>query len=171
MLGPRRLVIIALAALAAAATTAGAEVLPQPQREPLLTVSGAIAETNRPGEAVFDRAMLEALPWTTFETATIRTEGRRRFTGVPLGALPEAVGAEGRELQAAAINDYVVTIPASDAVAGGPIVAYEMDGSEMSVRDKGPLWIVYSYDRSSDYQTEMIYSRSIWQRIRIGVVE
>jgi hypothetical protein len=45
-----------------------------------------------------------------------------------------------------------------------------MDGKTMSVRDKGPLWIIYPYDSSADYRTEVVYSRSIWQLDRIEAV-
>ena len=39
------------------------------------------------------------------------------------------------------------------------------------MRDKGPLWIIYPYDQNTDYQTEVIYSRSIWQLDRIEVLK
>jgi hypothetical protein len=39
----------------------------------------------------------------------------------------------------------------------------------MSLREKGPLWIIYPFDSSPEYQTELIYSRSIWQLNRIEV--
>ncbi|RYH00603.1 oxidoreductase, partial [Salipiger sp. IMCC34102] len=39
----------------------------------------------------------------------------------------------------------------------------------MQVRDKGPLWIVYPYDDTPEYRSEVIYSRSIWQLDRIEV--
>ncbi len=39
----------------------------------------------------------------------------------------------------------------------------------MSVREKGPLWIVYPYSSSPEFQNEVIYSRSIWQLNRITV--
>ncbi|RYH00523.1 oxidoreductase, partial [Salipiger sp. IMCC34102] len=76
---------------------------------------------------------------------------------------------DGGTLLATAINDYTVEIPVSDAVEGGPIIAYQMDGAEMQVRDKGPLWIVYPYDDTPEYRSEVIYSRSIWQLDRIEV--
>ena len=44
------------------------------------------------------------------------------------------------------------------------------NGGRMSVRDKGPLWIVYPFDSSEEYQAELIYSRSIWQLVRIEVL-
>ena len=74
-------------------------------------------------------------------------------------------------LKATAINDYAVEIPVEDAVEGGPIIAFMRNGAPMSVRDKGPLWIVYPYDSDPAYQTEVIYSRSIWQLDRIEVME
>jgi len=164
-----RLACAALLALAAV-TPATADGLPEPSGQVLLSVGGAIAVTNAPGEARFDRAMLEAMPVTGFETGTIWTDGRSSFAGVALSDLLAALGAEGRVLRATALNDYSVEIPAADAVPGGPIVAYHLDGAEMSVRDKGPLWIVYPYDSAAAYRSETIYSRSIWQLHRLDIL-
>ena len=40
----------------------------------------------------------------------------------------------------------------------------------MTVRDKGPFWIIYPFDSNPDYQSEVIYSRSIWQLNRLEVL-
>ncbi len=158
-----------LFALSMTASLSAQEALPAPEGEVLLTLSGEIAVTNGDGVARFDRAMLEAMPAVTVSTSTIWTEGVQEFTGVPLADLLARVGVTEGVLSATAINDYAVEIPVTDAVAGGPIVAYALDGQPMSVRDKGPLWIVYPYDDNADYRTEVIYSRSIWQLDRIVV--
>lgn len=142
-------------------------VLPVPAGEVMLTVSGDIDITNGDGVAQFDRDMLEALPSATIATSTIWTEGVVEFTGVRLKTLLDVVGATDGTLSATAINDYAVDIPVSDAVEDGPIIAYQMNGAPMSVRDKGPLWVVYPYDENPRYRTEVIYSRSIWQLDRI----
>lgn len=68
-----------------------------------------------------------------------------------------------------AVNDYAVEIPVESWPGTGPIVAYLNNGAPMSLRDKGPLWIVYPFDNTPDYQTEVVYSRSIWQLDRISV--
>jgi hypothetical protein len=68
-----------------------------------------------------------------------------------------------------AVNDYLVEVPVTDAVDGGPIIAYAVDGAQMSLRDKGPLWLIYPYDSDAKYRTEEIYARSIWQLDRINV--
>jgi hypothetical protein len=146
-----------------------AQTLGAPSGEVLLTVSGDIAVTNGEGTAVFDRAMLEALPVVEFTTTTTWTDGPQTFTGVELHDLLERLGVEGGTLRAFAVNDYAVDIPVEDAVEGGPIVAYLWNGAAMSVRDKGPLWIVYPYDSNRDYRSEVIYSRSIWQLERMEV--
>ena len=159
-----------LAALAMAVAQVASADLPRPSGEVLLAVSGAITVTNSDGAALLDREMLEAMDPASFTTTTIWTDGTHSFVGVPLTVLLDRLGAEGSLLRATAINDYTVEIPVSDAVEGGPILAYRMDDRPMSVRDKGPLWIVYPYDSAPEYRSEEIYARSIWQLNRIEVV-
>lgn len=111
----------------------------------------------------FTLAELRALGEVTFETETIWTSGLQQFTGVSLAVLIAQFAPVGGIVQARAINDYMVEIPLSDAVEDGPIIAYERNGKTMSLRTKGPLWIVYPYDSNPAYKTEAVYSRSIWQ--------
>jgi hypothetical protein len=144
----------------------GAE-LAAPKGDVLLTISGNVGVTNLNGAAVLDRELLEAMPSTTITTSTIWTEGVPSFQGVSLKDLVEALDLKGKSLRATAVNDYVIEIPLTDAVEGGPIIAYRIDGKEMSLRDKGPLWVIYPYDDKSDYRNEVIYSRSIWQLDRL----
>lgn len=160
---------LAMTIAATSFTPSFAADLKVPTDDVLLTVTGDIGNTNTDNAAVFDLAMLKALPSQTFETTTVWTEGPQQFEGVTLNALLNAIEASGATLIASAINDYAVEIPVSDAVENGPILAYHLNGETMSVRNKGPLWIVYPYDQDTTYQTETIYARSIWQLDRIEV--
>lgn len=162
-------VIVTLLATAFMAQAAPAQTLPEPTGEVVLTVTGDIAVTNADGAAVFDRAMLEAMAPVELTTTTMWTDGPQVFTGVLLLDLLAMLGVAGGTIRATAINDYAVDIPVSDAVEGGPVVAYLLNGQPMSVRDKGPLWIVYPYDSKREYRSEVIYSRSIWQLDRMEV--
>jgi hypothetical protein len=164
---PRLLLAAALALSSAAGTPAAA--LDAPRGAVVLTVTGAIAERNAGDAAEFDLAMLEAFDATRIETTTIWTDGVQTFVGVELDDLLAALGAEGATLRAIAHNDYAVDIPVGDAVDGGPIVAYLRNGEAMSLREKGPLWVIYPFDSTPEYQSELIYSRSIWQLDRIEV--
>ncbi|MBP0616492.1 molybdopterin-dependent oxidoreductase [Jiella mangrovi] len=149
------LAIVGAAALPPAADAARA----------LLTV------TSNGGETVtrFDREALEKLPVTTFETTTPWTEGKIRFEGVKLSDLVAAVKAEGNEIVATALNDYAVTLPVVDETGADPIIAYKANGEPMSVREKGPLWIMYPFDSDEVLQTETYQSRAIWQLNRLTI--
>ena len=171
MISSIRMTVIGIALAVFMPTVLAAADLPAPTGDPLLVVSGNIARTNTGDTASFDAEMLSELGGVKIATTTIWTDGVQDFTGVSLKALLDAVGVTGGTLMATAVNDYAVEIPVSDAVEGGPIVAYANGGAPMSVRDKGPLWIIYPYDSDTAYQSEVIYSRSIWQLDRIVVVE
>lgn len=144
--------------------------VPAVAEQVVLTISGDVLPPPD-GEAwTFDMKALRALPSDRIETATIWTDGVQVFEGVPLNALLEHVGAADGIIEAVALNDYAVTIPTTDAVENGPILAYERNGGRISVRDKGPLWIVYPFDDNRDYKSEEYYSRSIWQLDRLKII-
>lgn len=143
--------------------------MPLHAQDVVLTVSGDVAAPAEGDAWTFDMATLHAMPSTSFTSTTIWTEGPQTFEGVSLKALLEQVGAKDGSIEAVALNDYAVTIPTSDAVDGGPIIAYSRNGSELSVRDKGPLWIIYPFDDNAAYRTEEYYSRSIWQLDRLKI--
>jgi hypothetical protein len=153
------------------ALPASADGLPEPKGEVLLTITGDLALTNGDHAARFDEQMLHDIGGATFKTSTVWTEGTPEFTGVRLADLVAKLGITSPVLSMVAVNDYMVEVPLSDAVADGPIIAYEMEGKPMSVRDKGPLWLIYPYDSKADYQSEMIYSRSIWQLVKIDLTK
>ena len=164
----RKLIAFAIFALSTA-TLVSADII-QPKGEVILTISGSIAEGNVDGAAQFDMEMLQNLPSHSFVTSTIWTDGDQTFEGVELSVIAELVGFDGDTLSASAVNDYSIDIPATDAQPGRALIAFKRNGQPMSLRDKGPLWIVYPFDSSPDFQSETIYSRSIWQLNRIAVL-
>ena len=153
----------------AAANLAGAASLPTPAEKPILTISGKISATNKEGAAEFDRAMLEALGETSFSTSTPWYKEPVRFEGVSLAKLMDAVGATGDRIVSIAPNDYSAEMPVEDARKFGVILALKRDGEYMSVRDKGPLFIVYPFDSNPDLKAQKYYSRSVWQVARIEI--
>jgi len=157
-----------LAILVASANAAAFE-MRAPTEEVVLIVSGEIAVTNQGDTAAFDRSMLEDLGGDIIVTSTIWTDGVSEFEGVKLSTLAKLFGIESGVFVGYAINDYSVEIPVSDAYDHQPIIAYKRNGEFMSVRDKGPLWIIYPYDLDPATNTELIYSRSIWQLDRLVV--
>ncbi len=143
--------------------------LPLPAGRKILTVTGAIANTNDGDAAVFDRPMLEALGMDGFETTTPWYRGLVRFEGVRMQRLMQAVGASGDHVMAIALNDYITDIPISDFGRYGVLLAMKRDGADMPVRDKGPLFIVYPYDSEFELRSQQYYGRSAWQVAKLVV--
>lgn len=163
-------ILIMASSFTFAELSANAQQLATPTGQIVLTVTGDISTPTEDTYMDFDIDMLKSLGEVSFETTTPWTDGVQTFTGVPLYRLTELLGVTEGTLRAAAANDYAVDIPVSDAVEDGPIIAYLQNGSPMSVREKGPLWIVYPYDQKVDYQSEVTYSHSIWQLVSIDVL-
>lgn len=150
-------------------TTASAQDLPTPQGEVILTIDGAIAHTNVDGTAQFDRKMLEGLGVVDVTTGTPWFDGKMTFSGAPLAAVLERVGAQGDMIKAVALNDYETDIPVSDAKDTGVILAMKVNGRDMTVRDKGPIFVIYPFDREDRLETQTYYSRSAWQVTRLSI--
>jgi len=145
-----------------------AEIAP-PKGPVILTVDGDIELRNSEDGLDFDFDMLAELPVTQIVTHTPWTDGLVTFDGVLLSDFLTYCGITSGMLDATALNDYSVVVPVSDAVAEGPILAYRRDGEVMSVRDKGPIWLIYPFDDNPDYRTEPIQARSIWQLRTLSV--
>jgi hypothetical protein len=150
-------------------TVAEAGSLAAPVDKPILTVSGKITETNKDNTAQFDRAMLESLGTVTVETTTPWYNGSVKFEGVSLDKLMHLVGARGSKVRAVALNDYAATVPMEDIAKYKVILALKRDGQYMSVRDKGPLFIIYPYDSQPELRSQVFYARSVWQVKRLEI--
>lgn len=140
-----------------------AQPLPEPRSRTVLTVSGLIGNTNGPGVARFDLAMLRSLPQQTIRTTTPWYPGITEFGGPLLADVLALVKARGTVIKASALNDYSVIIPASDAVNHQVVLAITLNGKPMSVREKGPVFIVYPFDTKEELRSTVYYERSIWQ--------
>ncbi|WP_020682391.1 molybdopterin-dependent oxidoreductase [Marinobacterium rhizophilum] len=137
--------------------------LPQPSGRVILTVEGALSNTNGDGVARFDREMLEDLSMHLTRTDTPWTEGVIAFEG-PLGRrLLDYVGARGQTLIVTALNDYSTEVPLADFYEYDVILALKMDGDYIRIRDKGPIFIVYPFADNPALHTEVIHNRSVWQ--------
>ncbi|NBB49688.1 molybdopterin-dependent oxidoreductase [Rhizobium sp. CRIBSB] len=159
-------ILVALLASVVSATCALA--LEAPAGPVILTVKGKISNTNAGDTAQFDMAMLEKLKGRKGEMETPWTEGRVTFEGPLLREVLAAVGATGTSLKVRALNDYAADVPAEDAKLD-TILATKLDGKLMSVRDKGPLMLVYPFDLDADLYNEKYFSRSVWQIKEIEV--
>lgn len=158
----RRLFTLLLAC-AAASPAVFAQTLDTPKGRTILSVSGKIDAKNKGDLAVFDMAMIEALPQHSFTTRTPWYDKPVKFTGPLLSDVLAAVKASGTTLSAVAINDYKINIPVDDVARHGVLMARLIDDKPIPVRSKGPLFVVYPFDSAAELRTSVYYERSIWQ--------
>jgi len=124
--------------------------------------------TNTAGENIaFMLADLDAMPQRKFDSETPWLEGKARFSGPLLRDILAKTMIDGGEIKAVALNDYAVSIPVADALDHDVIVTTRLNGEEMPVRDKGPLWVMYPFSDAPALKTETNYSRCIWQLNRL----
>lgn len=161
--------ITLMAALAATLLASEALALDAPKGEVILTVSGELAHTNAGKSAAFDLDMLEALPGRKATMETPWSTGKTEFSGPLLRAVLEAAGANGTTIRLVALNDYAAEVPVEDATMIDSMLATRMNGQTMSVREKGPLFMIYPFDKDASLYNEKYFSRSVWQITSIEV--
>ncbi len=108
---------------------------------------------------------LAQLPQYTIHTRTPWTDGVKAFTGPQLAdVIALASNAASYEtLRVSALNDYVTTIPASDLTRYGVVLAMLVDGRRISIRQKGPLFVMYPFDAMPELRNYRYYGRAVWQ--------
>jgi hypothetical protein len=140
-----------------------ADTLELPTGPIVLRVAGNVTTANVETATVFDLKMLKSLGTVSFSSKTEWTDGTPTFTGVPLKALIEKVGASGTEILAMAADGYAISIPMTDVDRYSILLVYAIDGQELDVADKGPLWVMYRWDQMSPKEIEDKSPNAVWQ--------
>lgn len=136
---------------------------------PILTVSGQIVQKNAGNDAQFDAAMLDKLPQQKLTVETPWYKEAQTFEGPLFRDVIKQVGIKGKKLYVVALNDYAAEIPLADLEKYDVVLARKINGKVLNVRDKGPLFIIYPFDKKPELRTKEIYSRCVWQVNRIRV--
>jgi len=162
--------------------------IPAPQGHVLLTLGGAVTETNLPargendggllgflevqhnGAAGFDAPMLDGLEQVEL-TIPYGPEGHQRditFSGPRLSDLMIMAGAEGKTAKPMALDGYQSEIHWDSIATHQPIVATHADGSPMGIGGYGPTMIVFPPTEDTDLAQEQA-GQQVWALAYIGV--
>ena len=114
-------------------------------------------------DKVYSIEELEALGLTNFQTTTTWTDGAQLFEGVLLSDIAKAYGIDKGTVTVTAINAYAADIDIGEVLSVPVMLATRMNGERMSVRDKGPFWVVYPRDTLPDYADERHNYKWVWQ--------
>jgi len=144
--------------------------------EVLLVIDGNIEVSNAMQDsqpvAEFDLEMLEAMETTTLTTTTPWTgEDAVEFTGVQISTLLDklSVSAEDAVLRATGANDYWFELSDLDFEKYPIIIAFAKNGETMSLRELGPLWIIFPWDDYPELVSEKTRAASVWQLVELTV--
>ena len=165
----RLVVTIVLSSLLASMGVSQAAELPTPSGRIILTVSGSIAHRNSPRGAEFDYEMLSKLGLVQQQIDTPWTDAGAVFEGVMTRTLLKAVGATGTSIKASAANDYRIDIPYTDLADYDTFLGISIDGKRMTLRDKGPIWLLYSNDNHPPVAGSELNARMVWQLTTLSV--
>lgn len=127
---------------------------------PVLSVGGRAPRRD------FDMAAIERLAQRTLTATTPWYAGARRFTGPLLRDVLAAAGVPADaagQARCVALNDYKVDIPLDDLRRFDVVMARLIDDKPISVREKGPLFVIYPFDERPELRTSLYYGRCIWQ--------
>ncbi|WP_050752678.1 hypothetical protein [Yoonia vestfoldensis] len=126
---------------------------------------------NSAGQIIMTDDQLQAMEQVEIITDTPWTKTPMTYEGPTLWSVLEQAGAIGREFEMIALNDYSIRLAADRITPDWPIVARLQNGKTMSVRDKGPYWVMFPFDQNKDLQTETFFALSIWQLAKIRVID
>ena len=121
--------------------------VPAPSGEVILSLQGAIGQSNVDGRLDFDMTTLEQIGLIEFSVDDPHIGKRITYQGVPISALLAVaqVSNSAAEIDARALNDYEATLQIQAIKDWPVIIATKRDGERMSIVDKGPLEIVFPY--------------------------
>ena len=125
----------------------------------ILTVTGKPA-TN---EVQLTDAMLSKMPQKSMTVQTPWYPTPQTFEGPLLRDVLKLAGIKSGQIRLVALNDYTISVPVSDAFEYDVIVARLLNGKTMSVREKGPLFVVYPFHTHEELRKTDYYRRCSWQ--------
>lgn len=122
------------------------------------------------GEPVraYDLDDLKAFEQHDVVTGNEFVEGEPTFSG-PLmrDVLADAGFVDARIVRLTAANDYAVEVETAEFVTYDVILALSMDGTPLTRRDKGPVWVIYPMRDNPELQDPVFNNRLIWQLVKI----
>jgi hypothetical protein len=120
--------------------------------------------TLKLGDKVVNLSYEDMLEFTPVEhtMSNLWIEKTTTYTGVNLSGILEKYKITNEWLHLTALNDYSIEVPIADADKGA-FIAYLIDGKQIKIRDKGPLWLLYPFNENKALDIDLYHNRSIWQ--------
>lgn len=97
------------------------------------------------------------------KTKLVSLEGEHVANGPLMRDLLTYFGATGQSVDMAALDGARIEIPVSDFHTYDAILATDVNGKRLSVRERGPAWLVYPLTDNPELDNPVYEMRSLWQ--------
>ncbi|SKA75301.1 hypothetical protein SAMN02745130_01502 [Thiothrix eikelboomii] len=97
-------------------------------------------------EFVFSEQQLQALPQTSFKTKHTWANIAQEFSGPLLTDVLKQVCANARDIYLRSLDKYSVMVNFQAIAKYQPILALKVNGQALTIREKGPLWLMINTD-------------------------
>ena len=140
---------------------------------PIIQITGNIDVTSDGKTAYLSYEDLKSFPQHSIMVKEPWFGEERIHSGPLMKEVLAFLKAEGSRLDVKALNDYKIKIPISDIENHSVILAIDLNGRPMPVRDMGPSFMTYPLSTHPNLQKEIYYARSVWQieSIRVEKLE
>ena len=125
--------------------------------------------------ALLSQSDLDSLTQQSIETVSPYFNGQIRFSGPELEAVLQHAAvsnvSDSRPITLRALNHYSVKTTTGALIETGAIVATRKSGSRLSLRDRGPFWIILPLSDRPELDNENYHRLLVWQlsHIEIGM--
>jgi hypothetical protein len=141
------------------------------KKDVFLTISGQIGKISNSADGTYEMSESEflALPSSIVTTSTPWTP-TSDFVGPLLSRVLEEVKAKGTKLRLLALDDFGVEVDGEYLIKYGTILADSKDGVRLTIRDFGPLFVMFPRDSfKKELGTPFGASHLVWQLCGIKV--
>jgi len=139
--------------------------------EVVLVIKEQAASINSEKGLSLTLKQLRSLPQVEITTHTRWTQGEKHFKGPLLRDVLALKTKQFKQVRAVAINGYRVEIPSQDYLNFDVILALYEGEKPLTLRTKGPIWIIYPWSDSPELERGVYYARAVWQLSKLEVYD
>lgn len=112
---------------------------------------------------------LQQLPQHEIRTKSPWTNGVHIYKGPYLDDVLKLAKTEGDWLTLHALDSYQISFNYQRIKKYNPILALQIDGTLLTVRTKGPIWLMLPIDEFKELGTAIYQDYMVWQLVKIDV--
>jgi len=131
-----------------------------------------LLEINASSEGINKKYTLEALltlPQYDVQTKLPWTQEAHIYSGPYLKDVLQSAKVEGGQLTLEALDYYSVSLDFQKIAKFNPILALKKDGKALTIRSKGPIWLILPIDDYPQLNAAIYNDYMVWHLVKISV--